>query len=182
MLQGHQSWEFKNKPIILGSAAIVGPYEANSPLSRDFDTIHGDLMIGQDSWEQAERTLVEEACEDKAIEKAGITKEDINFFVCGDLMNQMDSSSFAARTLATPFIGVFVAGPPTSMESLAIASLMVDGQEPTGLADRLTQRVCGKTVPLSHRVWVTKNRQPPSGRSQAAERQSSRSKAKATCG
>ncbi|MDB5085124.1 MAG: spoVAD, partial [Bacilli bacterium] len=91
MLQGHQTWVFQNKPTIIGEAAIGGPFEASGPLAKDFDTLHGDLMLGQDSWEKAEKLLMEEAA-DKAIEKAGITKEQVNFFLAGDLMNQIISA------------------------------------------------------------------------------------------
>ncbi|BCJ87228.1 stage V sporulation protein AD [Effusibacillus dendaii] len=126
MLKGHQTWVFASKPVIRSASAIGGPFEAKGPIAEDFDTLHSDLMIGQDSWEKAERTLLEEAC-DKAIEKAGLTKETINFFLSGDLMNQIVSSSFGARTLTIPFLGLFGAC-STSMEGLALAALMVDSQ------------------------------------------------------
>jgi stage V sporulation protein AD len=126
MRQGHQSWVFPSKPVIVSSAAIGGPFEAKGPLAEDFDTLHGDLMLGQDSWEKAEKVLLEEAF-DKAVEKAGLTKEQIHFLLAGDLMNQIISANFAARTLAIPFLGVFGAC-STAMESLALASLIVDSQ------------------------------------------------------
>ncbi|MFD2170787.1 stage V sporulation protein AD [Tumebacillus lipolyticus] len=126
MKQGHQTWLFPSKPVILSSAAIGGPLEAQGPLADDFDTLHGDMLLGQSSWEKAEKTLLEECC-DKAIEKAGLTKEQIEYFLCGDLMNQIVSSSFTARTLQTPFLGLFGAC-STSMEGLALASLIVDSQ------------------------------------------------------
>jgi stage V sporulation protein AD len=126
MLQGHQTWMFPSKPVLLASAAIGGPFEAKGPLAKDFDLLHGDLLLGQKSWEKAEKQMLEEACE-KAIEKAGLTKEQIQFFLGGDLTNQIISSSFAARTLQTPFLGLFGAC-STSMESLALAALIVDHQ------------------------------------------------------
>ncbi|WP_421617860.1 stage V sporulation protein AD [Brevibacillus sp. TJ4] len=126
MRQGHQSWVFSTRPVIAGSSAIGGPFEAQGPLAEDFDTLHGHLMIGQDSWEKAERVLIEEAC-DKAIEKAGLSREQIQFMLAGDLMNQTISSNFSARTLAIPFLGLFGAC-STSMEGLALASLLVDSQ------------------------------------------------------
>lgn len=126
MLIGHQSWVFENRPIIKGAATVVGPFEGQGPLANDFDIIHGDLRLGQDSWEDAERTLLEEAAK-LAIENAGLTKEQVNFFVGGDLMNQIISSSFAARTLAIPYLGVFGAC-STSMESLAIAAMIVNSR------------------------------------------------------
>jgi len=124
MLQGHQTWVFENRPTIISSATIVGPFEGQGPLVNDFDTIHGDLYLGQESWEKAEKTLLEESAS-KAIEKAGLTKEQIQFYFGGDLMNQIISSSFAARTLNIPYLGVFGAC-STSMESLALAAYIVN--------------------------------------------------------
>jgi stage V sporulation protein AD len=124
VLQGHQTWVFKNKPSIIGSATVVGPLEGQGPLAEDFDIIHEELMIGQESWEKAEKVLVEEANK-LAIENAGLTKEQVNFYIGGDLMNQIISNSFAARTLGIPYIGIFGAC-STSMEGLALAALMVD--------------------------------------------------------
>lgn len=124
MLKGHQSWLFENKPRIIATATIVGPFEGQGPLAEDFDIIHGDLMLGQDSWEKAERTLMEEAAK-LAVENAGLTKEQIQFYVGGDLMDQIVSSNFAARTLSIPFLGMFGAC-STSMESLAVSSLIVN--------------------------------------------------------
>jgi len=124
MLHGHQTWLFKNKPVIISTATVGGPYEAEGPLANDFDILHGDLWLGQDSFEKAETKMLEEACE-IAIRKAGLQKQDIQFFLSGDLLNQIISSSFAARTLAVPFLGLYGAC-SSSMESLALGSLIVD--------------------------------------------------------
>jgi len=124
MLQGHQSWLFDRKPIICGTASIVGADEGKGPLADDFDIVHGDLTMGELSWEKSERKLMEEAAK-LGIENAGITKEQVTFYVGGDLMNQIISSTFAARTLAIPHIGVFGAC-STSMESLALAAFIVN--------------------------------------------------------
>lgn len=124
MLQGHQTWVFPNRPVILATSAVGGPFEAEGPLAKDFDILHGDLWLGQDSYEKAEKKLLEEACE-IAIRKAGLQKQDVQFFLSGDLMNQIVSSSFAARTLAVPFLGLYGAC-STSMEGLALGSLIVD--------------------------------------------------------
>lgn len=124
MLRGHQSWMFNNKPVISAAAAVVGPMEGQGPLADDFDLVHGDSLLEQSSWEKAEKTFLEDAAK-IAIERAGITKEQVQFHIGGDLMNQITSSSFAARTLAVPYIGVFGAC-STSMESLALAAQLVD--------------------------------------------------------
>lgn len=124
MLIGKQSWLFENRPSIAATATVVGPFEGQGPLANDFDIIHGDVRLTQDSWEKAEKTLLEEAAK-LAVENAGVTNGEINFFVGGDLMNQIISTSFAARTLAIPYIGVFGAC-STSMESLALAAYLVN--------------------------------------------------------
>ncbi|MDF2874906.1 MAG: stage sporulation protein [Sporomusa sp.] len=124
MLQGHQTWVFNTKPVIISSAAIGGPFEAQGNLADDFDLLHGDIWLGQDSYEQAEKKFLEQACE-TAIKKAGLKKEDIQFFLSGDLINQIMPSSFTARTLAVPYLGIYGAC-SSSMEGLSLASLMID--------------------------------------------------------
>lgn len=124
MLTGHQTWVFDQKPVISGAATVAGPEEGNGPLADEFDIIHGDMMLGQKSWEKAEHMMLEEATK-LAVENAGITKEQLHFYIGGDLLNQITSSSFTARTLSVPYIGVFGAC-STSMESLALAAFIVN--------------------------------------------------------
>ena len=126
MLKGHQTWVFDSKPVIISSAAVGGPFEAQGALATDFDYLHQDVWLGQDSFEKAEKKLLEQACE-TAISKANMKKEDVQFFISGDLMNQIISSTFTARTLGMPFLGVFGAC-SSSMESLALASLLIDSK------------------------------------------------------
>lgn len=130
MIQG-RTWVFDNPPCIAATAVVGGPFEAKGPLANDFDLLHEDLWLGQDSYEKAEKKMLEQACE-RAIDKAGMRKEDIQFFLAGDLMNQVISSSFTARTLAVPYLGLFGAC-STSMEGLALGSLLVSG----GYAERV---------------------------------------------
>lgn len=126
MLKGYQTWVFESMPVIIGSAAIGGPFEAQGALANDFDLLHDDLWLGQDSYEKAEKKLLEQACE-TAIKKSGLKKEDVQFFLSGDLINQIIPSSFTARTLAIPYVGLYGAC-SSSMEGLAIASLIVDSK------------------------------------------------------
>ncbi len=124
MIKGHQTWIFPTKPVILSSAAVGGPFEAKGALAKDFDVLHEDTWLGQDSYEKAEKKLLEQAGQ-IAMEKAGVKKEDVQFFLSGDLMNQITPSSFAARTLGMPYLGIFGAC-SSSMEGLALASLIID--------------------------------------------------------
>jgi len=124
MLTGAQTWEFRSKPTIIGAATVVGPEEGDGPLSSSFDFIYDNLEIDEKTWEKAERKLLQHASS-LALMHAGITKEQLQFFIGGDLMNQIISATFAARDIAAPYLGVFGAC-STSMESLAIAAMIVD--------------------------------------------------------
>jgi stage V sporulation protein AD len=124
MLVGRQSWVFKEHPVIIATGVTGGPFEGNGNLADDFDVLHDDLWIGQDSYEKAQRILLEEATQ-IAMEKGNIQKEDVQFLIAGDLINQITPSSFAARTAQIPYFGLFGAC-STSMEGLALASFMIN--------------------------------------------------------
>ncbi|WP_341281987.1 stage V sporulation protein AD [Paenibacillus sp. FSL H8-0537] len=136
MLRGKQTWWFEKRPVIIGAATVVGPDEGDGPLAEDFDLVHPELDMQQKSWEKAERLLLEQAA-DFALQNARIDKEMVQFFVGGDLMNQIISSSFAARSLGIPYLGVFGAC-STSMESLSIAAMLVN----SGSADYVLAGTC----------------------------------------
>ncbi len=126
MLQGYQTWLFENKPVILATGTIGGPFEAKGELASDFDLLHDDLWLGQDSYEKAQRVMLEESIK-KAIEKADVKKEEVQFLLAGDLINQMTPSSFAGRTLALPYFGLFGAC-STTTEGLALAALIINAK------------------------------------------------------
>lgn len=121
---GHQTWLYGNKPVIIGTGTVGGPFEANGKLSGDFDLLHGDLWLNEKSYEKAHRVLMEDATQ-KAMEKAGLQKEQIGFFIGGDLINQMTPTNFTARTIGAPYLGLFNAC-ATSMEGLALAAYLVN--------------------------------------------------------
>lgn len=123
MLQGQQTWVFSNEPKLISASAIVGPDEGKGPLKDTFDAIHDALEINEDTWEKAERALLSQAA-NLALDKAKLLPKDMQIYIGGDLLNQITSSTFVARELAVPYLGVFGAC-STSMESLAIAAQLV---------------------------------------------------------
>ncbi|GGM39018.1 stage V sporulation protein AD [Paraliobacillus quinghaiensis] len=124
MLKGHRTWIFDQKPKIISTGTVGGPFEAEGMLADDFDYLHSDLWLKQDSYEKAHRVMLEEACE-KAINKGDLEKEKIQLFLAGDLINQITPTSFAAETLGAPYFGLFGAC-STSMEGLALAAYIVN--------------------------------------------------------
>lgn len=126
MLTGKQTWQFTNSPVIESWGTSGGPFEAEGKLAADFDVLHDDLWMGQDSYEKAHRVLLEEAIH-SALQKGEFKKEEIQFMLAGDLINQITPTSFAARTMAIPYFGLFGAC-STSMEGLALASFIINYQ------------------------------------------------------
>lgn len=127
MLLGHQTWNFIKQPKIMSSGTVGGPFEANGNIANDFDILHDDMWLNQVSFEKAQQIMLEEASQ-IAIKKSEISKEQINLFISGDLINQITPTTFAAHTIGIPYLGLFSAC-ATSMESLALAALMVDGRQ-----------------------------------------------------
>jgi stage V sporulation protein AD len=112
--------------MIAATGVSGGPFEANGNLANDFDILHEDLWMGQDSYEKASKVLLEEAIQ-TTLDKAKIQKEQVHFLFAGDLINQITPTSFAAKTFQTPYFGLFGAC-STSMEGLALASFVVNYQ------------------------------------------------------
>lgn len=123
---GKQTLIFKNKPKIIGNYAIVGKKEGEGPFGKYFDYILENDLFGEKTYEIAERKVLEHAIFN-CIDKAKINPEDIDVILSGDLLNQIVSSSFAARHFDKPFLGLYSAC-STMTESLLLASCLVDAK------------------------------------------------------
>lgn len=130
---GYQTVQFSTPPVIIGTAAVGGPMEGQGPLGHEFDQLYPDLMIGQKTFEKAERAMVEDACK-LALKKAKVegTPPQIDYYLAGDLMNQIITATFSALPLKVPFLGLYGAC-STFCEALGIGSTLIDG----GYADRV---------------------------------------------
>lgn len=122
---GIQTVAFTNPPVILSSATIAGAREGQGPLAATFDKVVEDPYYGEDSWEKAERRMLQEALE-KTLAKANIKPQDVDYLLAGDLLNQIISANFVARALAIPFIGLYGAC-ATIYEGLAVGAMLIDG-------------------------------------------------------
>lgn len=123
--RGRQSVIFEEKPLIRGRGTVVGEKEGQGPLAKNFDIILKEDMYGEKSWEKAESKMLKEAMK-KAVSRAGITEKDIDIMLSGDLLNQLMSSSFMARDMHIPFLGLYGAC-STMTESLVLGSMLIDG-------------------------------------------------------
>lgn len=128
---GKQTIKLSNPPSIISTATIVGPTEGKGPLKDYFDQILEDDKWGQESWEKCETKLQEEAIR-MALANASLSESNIDYLFAGDLLNQIISSSYAARQLSIPYFGLYGAC-STMTESLSLGSMAVDG----GFADNV---------------------------------------------
>lgn len=124
MKLGQHTWVFNQQPKIISTGVIGGPFEAESNLAKDFDFFKDDLWMKQNSFEDAQQILLEEASQ-LATEKANINEQDINFFISGDLINQITPTTFAAKTIQSPYLGIFSAC-ATTTEGLALAAMILN--------------------------------------------------------
>lgn len=128
---GQYTVQFSQPPVILSTAAVVGPKEGAGPLRDTFDLILEDTYGGEKSWELAERKMLAEAVR-LALAKASLLAEDVQFLLAGDLLNQTISANFVASQYGIPFLGLYGAC-STMFEGLSLAAMLIDG----GFADQV---------------------------------------------
>ncbi|HLO03524.1 MAG TPA: stage V sporulation protein AD [Symbiobacteriaceae bacterium] len=130
---GKWTVRLEEPPVIRATAAVAGKMEGEGPLGHEFDQIYADLIMGQKSFEAAEKKMMEDACT-LALQKAGLdgTPPKVDYFLAGDLLNQIITSTFSALEIRVPFLGLYGAC-STFCESLSIGAMLIDG----GFADRI---------------------------------------------
>lgn len=133
---GSRTVALQNQPGIVAWASVAGPKEHDGPYGNQFDEILPDELNGQNSFEAAERSMLETAIK-RCAKHAGCTLPDVQMLLAGDLLNQIVSAGFAARNLDIPFYGLYGAC-STMSESLSIGSMIADG----GFADRMICATC----------------------------------------
>ena len=122
---GSQTFVYDRPPLIAAHQSVVGPKEGKGPLAAWFDTILEDDLLGQKSWELAEMEMVRR-CVQAALNDARLTDAKAQAMLGGDLNNQIIASSFAARALGVPFIGLYGAC-STFVQALVIGSALISG-------------------------------------------------------
>ena len=117
---------FFNKPIsVIGYASSGGVKESKGPIGGYIDNKIHDDEINSKTFEKAEYEMLYSTAK-KAVINAGISLSSIDAFLAGDLLNQITTSSFVARELNVPYLGLYSAC-STMTEALVIGSILIDG-------------------------------------------------------
>ena len=125
MKRAGQTLVYAHPPVIAAHASLAGPKEGRGPLAEWFDEILPDEELGQKSWELAEVEM-QRRCVQRALTSAGLPGDAAPMLLGGDLNNQIMPSSFAARALDMPFVGLYGAC-STFVQALALGAALVDG-------------------------------------------------------
>lgn len=156
---GKQTFVFHNQPYVVGAAAVAGVKEGQGPLKQWFDIILDDDTYGEKTWEKSESKMLKKAIM-QSLENGGKSKEQMDAILSGDLINQLMSSSFMARDLAIPFLGLYGAC-STMTESLTLGSVLIDGGYASHIVAAASSHYCTAErqfrMPLEHG-----NQRPPS--------------------
>ena len=116
---------FKNKPVITDVSSISGPKESQGYVSKFIDIKLDDDMFGEKTFEKAETKILFTAIEN-LLKKSNNKPKDIDAIISGDLLNQIISATFSARSFETAYLGVYNAC-ATFTEALTIGATLVDG-------------------------------------------------------
>ena len=122
---GKHTLRLDSAPSVLSFAAVASKKEGEGPLGQKFDILNEDTSFGQRSWEKAESQM-QKLCASKALEKANLSPDGVDFMFAGDLLNQCIGSNYGLRDLSIPFLGLYGAC-STMAESLALSSLFIEG-------------------------------------------------------
>lgn len=122
---GAQTFIYDKPPVIAAHASIAGPKEGKGPLAEWFDEILQDDILGQKSWELAESEIVK-LCVERVLYEANMASDQVQAMLSGDLNNQIMASSFAARKLGIPFLGLYGAC-STFVQALTLGSALISG-------------------------------------------------------
>lgn len=115
--------EFKNA-YLKNSCTLIGRNEHEIEIKTDI--ILNDYYNGEKSVEQAEASFQEKTIKG-LLKKEKLTIENIDVLVSGDLQSQLFASSFAARKINIPFLGIYSAC-STFTQGLITASNLLDNK------------------------------------------------------
>ena len=115
-----------------------GNEESLGPLRESFDFFDTTVRFGKDTWEKAEGEMGRISLS-LSLKKCGLSSDDIDVLLAGDLENQCVASSGGLYSFGIPYIGLYSACSTCAESLLLLSSLISEGSI-----------YCGATVTTSH--------------------------------
>lgn len=115
---------FDRPPVITGRMSVAGQKEGKGPIGKYIRKVYDDDKLHEKTFEKAETDMLTDAIRG-AIASSGKLKDEIDLLIAGDLLNQITSSSYVAREIGLPYLGVYSAC-STMSESLAVGAAMLN--------------------------------------------------------
>lgn len=113
-----------NKAYLKSAFSSVGSKESQGPLGEYFDAKYQDDLLGEDSWEKAESTLMKNTITG-AFTSSGLTPDEVDLLFTGDLLNQCMATSFGIKDFDISSVGLYGAC-STFVEGMALSSIMIE--------------------------------------------------------
>ncbi len=127
--------------VISAAASAVGYEEGRGRYGAYFDLCDPSDRFGAKTWELAEGEMTRAAL-NLALKKRGISQDELDLLLAGDLQNQCVASSCGLYSLGVPYIGLYGAC-STSVEGLLSASLLLGSAgEPIKVAVATSSHNC----------------------------------------
>lgn len=111
---------FEKTPVIVATSSVAGPKECEGIIGKYVDTRLSDDTFGEPTFEKAESKMLSTVISG-AMKKANKKEDEVDLLLLGDLLNQIISSSFAARDYRIPYLGLYGAC-STMAEGLAVGA------------------------------------------------------------
>ena len=121
-----QTCRLTDPPGVVSWASVAGRLERQGPLGGSIDITDDDSFFGKKTWEQGEAEMQALALR-RALQKGGLTSQDVDCVFAGDLLNQNIGATFSLRDFDIPFYGVYGAC-STMAEGMSLAAMLVDGR------------------------------------------------------
>lgn len=137
-----QKITYLEKPVYFESYSAVGGFEeGEGPLGKSFDFIDKKDLFGMKTWEKAEGEMSRIAL-NLALAKKGLSPNDLNVLVAGDLQNQCVASSGGLFTFGVPFLGLYGACSTCTEGLLVLTSMLTTSKTYTRGASVTSSHNC----------------------------------------
>ena len=121
---GQRTLEF-DRPTILSHGAVGGKREGRGSPGRRFSTRPLGTPPSRRAAGKRPRPALQKEAVTLALEKAGLSPQEVDFILAGDLLNQCISSTFGLLDFGIPFLGQYGAC-STMAQTLLLASILVE--------------------------------------------------------